>query len=253
MEDTVTLALGGSVPLRRFAVALDRLTQVLQQLASEAGAQIDWVIAGLDYSSAIATVAGRPLDPASEALLPRVVSDFGEAGEAVAYGRPTSTSQRTMELLLEITKLIGDGVDEVRFETAEKEAVVRAGDELSRTTAKREPSQDRGTVIGRVQTLQGRGQLRFTLYDLAHDRAVSCWLSSGQEELMRGAWGHLVEVEGLVSRDSVTFMPLSVRRVTDVRIFEDPGPDAWRSARGAVQAPDAPPAEHVIRQLRDAW
>lgn len=253
MGDTVTLALGGSVPLSGFAAALDRLTKVLQQLSSEAGAHIDWVIAGLDYSSAIATVAGRPLDDASEALLPQVVSDFGEAGEAIAYGRPTTTSQRTLELLLEITALIGDGVDEVRFETAEKEAVVRAGDQLAHTTAKPAPSRDRGTVVGRVQTLLGRGQLRFTLYDLAHDRAVSCWLSSGQEELMRGAWGHLVEVEGLVSRDPMTNVPFSIRRVTSVRIFDDPTPDAWRSARGAVQAPDAPPAEDVIRQLRDAW
>lgn len=157
------------------------------------------------------------------------------------------------ELLLEITGLIGDGVDEVRFETAEKEAVVRAGDELPRAAAKPEPSKDRGTLVGRVQTLQGRGQLRFTLYDLAHDRAVSCWLSSGQQELMRGAWGHLVEVEGLVSWDPVTNMPLSVRRVTDVRIFDEPVPDAWLLARGAVQAPTAPPAEQVIRQLRDVW
>jgi len=253
VEDTVTLALGGSVPLRRFAVALDRLTKLLHELASDAGAHVDWVIAGLDYSSAVATVAGRPLDTASEELLPRVVSDFGEAAEAVAYGRSTTTSQRTMELLLDITGLIGDGVDEVRFETAEKEAVVRAGDQPSHATTKPEPSKDRGTVIGRVQILHGRGQLRFTLYDLAHDRAVSCWLSSGQEELMRGAWGHLVEVEGLVSRDRATNTPLSVRQVTDVRMFDEPAADAWLSARGAVKAPNAPPAEEVIRQGRDAW
>lgn len=156
--------------------------------------------------------------------MPKVVSEFGEAGEAIAYGRPSTTSPRTMELLLEITGLLGDGIDEIRFETSEKEAVIRPGDELPSATAKPEPSMDRGTVVGRVQTLQGRGQLRFTLYDLAHDRAVSCWLSPGQEEQMRGMWGHLVEVEGVVSRDPVTNLPLSVRKVTDVRIFDEARP-----------------------------
>lgn len=252
MDDTVTLALGGSVPLRGFATALDRLTKVLQQLSSEAGARIEWVVAGLDYSSAIASVAGRPLDTDSEALVPTVVRDFGEAGEAIAYGRPSASSTKTLQLLREIADLLGGGVDEVRFETADREAVIRAGDTLA-PVEKPEPSKDRGTVVGRVQTLQGRGQLRFTLYDLAHDRAVSCWLRAGQEELMRGAWGHLVEVEGIVSRDPFTNVPLSVRHVTAVRLFDDPPPTAWLAARGAARSPGSPPAEEVIRDLRDSW
>lgn len=252
MDDTVTLALGGTVPLRGFAMALERLTGVLHQLSNEAGARVEWVVAGLDYSSAIATVAGRPLDELSEALVPRVVSQYGEAGEAVAYGRSTSVSSRSLQLLREIVQLIGDDVDEVRFETADREAVIRRGD-VPIGAPRPIPIRDRGTVVGRVQTLQARGQLRFTVYDLAHDRAVSCYLRQGQEELMRGAWAHLVEVEGLVSRDPVTNVPLTVRQVTNVTIFEDPPPDAWLAARGAVRAPEAPAAEDVIRKLRDAW
>lgn len=254
MDDTVTLALGGgSVALREFAMALDRMNRALQQLASDAGARIDWVVAGLDYSSAIATVVGRPLDEASEALLPKVVDGFGAAGEAIAYGRPATASQKTMVLLRQITALLGDGVDEVRFETSTREAVVRVGEQAAGELVTSEPGRDHGTVVGRVQTLQGRGRLRFTLYDLANDRAVSCWLAAGQEELMRGAWGRLVEVVGVVWRDAATNVPLSVRQVTDLNILSEPEPEAWLSARGAVTAPGSPSAEQVIRQLRDAW
>lgn len=72
--------------------------------------------------------------------------------------------------------------------------------------------------------------------------AVSCWLSTGQEELMRDAWGHLVEVEGTVSGDPETNAPLAVRRVTDVRLFfDDPLSDRWLSARGAARSPDSRP------------
>ncbi len=254
MDDTVTLALGGgAVPLREFAMALDRMNRALQQLASDAGARIDWVVAGLDYSSAIATIVGRPLDQASEALVAKVVDGFGAAGEAVAYGRPATASPKTIELLRQITAVLGEGIDEVRFETATREAVVRAGEQPAGELVASEPSRDRGTVVGRVQTLQGRGRLRFTLYDLANDRAVSCWLSTGQEELMRGAWGRLVEVAGVVWRDATTNVPLSVRQVTDLNVLSEPAPEAWLSARGAVRAPGSPAAEQVIRQLRDAW
>jgi hypothetical protein len=253
VDDTVTLALGGSVPLRGFATALDRLTKALTQLSTDAGARVDWVISGLDYSSAIATVAGRSLDEASEPLIPSIVRDFGGAGESLAYGRPTAVSKRALQFLQDIAGLIGDdGIDEVRFETADVEAVIRSGDAAAAPT-RREPSRDRGTVVGRVQTLQARGHLRFTLYDLAHDRAVSCWLQPGQEELMRDAWGHLVEVEGLVSRDPLTNVPLSVRQVTDIRLFGEPSSSAWLSARGAARSSGEAPAEDVIRQLRDAW
>lgn len=252
MDDTVTLALGGSVPLRGFASALERLTKVLTQLSSDAGARVDWVISGLDFSSAIATVAGRALDEASEPLIPSIVRDFGGAGESLAYGRPTAVSQRALQFLQDIAGLIGDDIDEVRFETADVEAIIRSGDSAA-APARHEPSRDRGTVVGRVQTLQARGHLRFTLYDLAHDRAVSCWLQPGQEELMRDAWGHLVEVEGLVSRDPHTNAPLSVRQVTDIRLFGEPSSSAWLSARGAARSPGEAPAEDVIRQLRDAW
>ena len=250
-EDSVTLALGGTVPVRGFATAIDRLAKALAQLSADEGARIEWVLSGLDFGSATATTTGRPSDAESEPLVSRVVAGFAEASEAVAYGRPTRRSQRTLQLLQEIADLIGDGIDEVRFETADREVVITATED-GRTRTRAEAAKDRGTVVGRVQTLQGRGQLRFTLYDLTYDRAVACYLQPDQQELMRGAWGHLVEVEGVVSRDPVTNVPLAVRQVTNVQLFPEPDPEGYLTARGAVRAPGSPPGEDVIRRLRDA-
>ena len=42
-----------------------------------------------------------------------------------------------------------------------------------------------GAIEGRVQSLSQRKGLRFTLYYQEFDRAVSCYLSEGQEERMR--------------------------------------------------------------------
>lgn len=196
---------------------------------------------------------GRPSPrKASEPLaVPSIINRYIEAGETIAYGKPSNASQRALGFLADIAKLIGNEVNEIRFETAEREAVVsgQAGRALLPTA---QPSRDRGTVVGRVQTLQGRGQPRFTLYDHVHDRAVSCYLRAGQEELMRGAWGHLVEVDGVVSRDPVTNLPLSVRQVEEVTIFKDPDPEGYLRARGAVAGSGDEPAEAVIRRLRDA-
>lgn len=249
--ETATIALGGTVPLGSFAKALDRFTKVLDQLTAEADAHVEWLVAGLDYGSAVATAAGHPLDEASEPLVPTIINRYVEAGEAIAYGRTSGASQRALGFLADIAKLIGNEVNDVRFESADREAVVSGpmGRALLPTA---QPSKDRGTVIGRVQTLQGRGQPRFTLYDHVHDRAVSCYLRAGQEELMRGAWGHLVEVEGVVSRDPVTNLPLSVRQVEKLTIFEEPDPEAYLRARGAVAGSGDEPAEAVIRRLRDA-
>ena len=111
-----------------------------------------------------------------------------------------------------------------------------------------------GTVTGRVQTLQARGSLRFTLYDLVHDKAISCFLRPGAEDLMRGAWGNVVEVTGLVTRDAVTDRPRSVRDVIDIqRVNVDYSPGKFMEAEGVLTpVPEALSSEAIIRNLRDA-
>ena len=111
-----------------------------------------------------------------------------------------------------------------------------------------------GGVEGRVQTLTSRGSLRFTLYDLFYDRAVSCYLSEGREDLMRDAWGRYVLVEGMVYRDPVGGRPTSVRRVTGDTILTEPEPGrSYVDARGALrQDASGLSPEEAIRRVRDA-
>ncbi len=255
--DSVTLALGGTVSLTAFASAVRSLQELMGGLTAEVSpdARIDWVLAGLDYGSAITTVQAVPFDERSETFVPRVVDAYLETAEAVAYDQPTVRSSRILQLVSEITGLIDDGVDEVRFETAQREAVFFEARRDAKPALKpvSKPARALGSIRGRVQTLHARGGWRFTLYDAVSDKAVSCYLGSGQEEMMRGIWGHLAEVEGVVSRDPVTDRPLSVRQVSSIVVIDEGDRDGFRRARGVVSSPaDAPASEAVIRKLRDA-
>jgi len=71
---------------------------------------------------------------------------------------------------------------------------------------------------------------------------------------MRGAWGNVVEVTGLVVRDPITDRRRSVRDVIDVRpTTVDHSPGRFMEPEGVLTpVPGAPSSEAIIRNLRDA-
>lgn len=91
-----------------------------------------------------------------------------------------------------------------------------------------------GAVTGRIQTLTSRNSLRFVVYDHLHDRAVSCYLVEGGQDMMREMWDRVATVEGWVSRDPESGRPLTVRRVSNVKALSEAEPDAYKRARGAL-------------------
>ena len=110
-----------------------------------------------------------------------------------------------------------------------------------------------GAIEGVVQTLSSRRGLRFTLYDSAYDKAVSCYLEQGREDMMRNVWGRRAVIEGRVTRDPETGRPLSIRRVAAVEVVPDYPPGSYRLARGIIPLrPDDPSPEEAIRRVRDA-
>ena len=110
-----------------------------------------------------------------------------------------------------------------------------------------------GAIAGRVQTLGDHADLRFNLYDTLFDRAVACYLTPGQEEIMRDAWGERARVSGRITREGSTGRPLSIRNIVAVDILQDAEPGSYRQARGAVpRPPGALLPEDAIRRLRDA-
>ena len=109
-----------------------------------------------------------------------------------------------------------------------------------------------GSVRGRVEMISQRNTLRFSIYELLNDRAVSCYPHPDYADVMREAWGRIADVTGTITRDAATGRPVSIRRVTRVDVVEDEGePDGYLRARGAIKT--AEPAEQAFRALADRW
>ncbi len=253
-NDTMTLVVSGDLSLKSFAAAVARFEALVRQLTLENApkSEITWAIDDLQRSSAITAVRGRG-DPRHVEL---VVDAFLDVGRSLEARERIRHSQGVAKEAERLARVIKDEVESIRFETSEAEAVV-----LPESAAELAPgaSFDRfgpgayGAVTGRVQTLSNRGGLRFTLYDLLHDKAVSCYLLEGSEEQMRDAWGRPAVVEGWVRRDAITGRPLTVRRIARVQVLPEAELGAYIQARGAGAPFDGDLSpEDAIRRVRDA-
>lgn len=87
--------------------------------------------------------------------------------------------------------------------------------------------------------------------DLVHDKAVTCYLRPGHEEIMRDLWGELVTVHGRVRREAETGRRMTIRDVRRIEPLPEGDRGSWTRARGVRE--DALPAEDRIRRIRDAW
>ena len=72
-SETITFAVNGSISLERFAVAMRRFTDLVDALNREVGAagEVDWLLDGLEYGSAIATVGPCQKKPTTTKCWPR--------------------------------------------------------------------------------------------------------------------------------------------------------------------------------------
>ncbi len=258
MSDTVTLALQGTISLAEFSTAVTRFNALVTALAVETKVEgVIWQIDGLEYSSAITTARGVPENGTKPEEIDRVVRAYLEVGQALERGEtipyPPTVSKEAQDLA---GLLRGSAIEAIRFETAESDAIVREPTTtvpVSVPSVSVEREEAYGAVTGRVQTLSNRNSLRFTLYDLIWDRAVSCYLVAGRESMMRQVWGHVATVEGWVSRDPKTGRPLTVRRVSNVTALAEVEPQGYIKARGALPRKEGGPLPEVLtRRLRDA-
>jgi hypothetical protein len=150
------------------------------------------------------------------------------------------------------------------LETAEREAVITSRPSRKRqkgalalatvATTATEPAQQNcaafGAIEGTVQTLTSRHGLRFTIYDSLNDRAVSCYLEPGHEDIMREVWGKRAIIQGWITRDLIDGHPLAVRHITDVTPITTEGD--YTKARAILPlGPDDPSPVGAIRRLRD--
>ena len=142
----------------------------------------------------------------------------------------------------------------MRFENGRADVTVRYDRDAASPDVSGAQTTALGAVEGLVQTLSNRGGLRFILYDLVFDKAVSCYLDPGREDVMIDAWGQRAIVEGDVSRSTADGRPLTIRSVSRVSLVDDPPADSYLRARGAVPLrTGAPMPEETIRKIRDAF
>lgn len=256
--DTLTIILADEVSLDDFAKAITNFGKLVKGLSADIGGEdLYWVVADLEISSAIATVKGI----GDITRVERVVRAYPDVGDAIRKNTLSSYSKPVQEAALNLRQILGKRVKSIRFETAEREVIIQAaktGEGISQPNEQQSipvtplsPSAAYGSLHGRIQTLTSRGGLRFTLYDLLYDKAVSCYLKEDYEEIMRNAWGKLALVTGWISRDPVSGRPLSIRQVDSVDIQAEEFND-YREARAASPPLSKLSPEDAIRKLRDA-
>jgi hypothetical protein len=258
-HDTVTIALGGeNIRLDDFADAIRHFAGLIRAMGEEvaSGVQIVWTIDELERGSALATVRGTPASPDEMPSVENVVRAYARLGQALENNEPIPYSPQVQSHVIDLTEILRrKHVENLRFETAEEESVItQPAGPVPATPALviPGPAVAHGAVEGVVQTLSNRGSLRFTLFDIINDRAVSCYLEEGNEAVMRNAWGKRAVIEGQVRRDPTSDRPITIRKVSKVTVLSEDAPDAYRRARGVTPAESGLSAEDAIRRLRDA-
>jgi hypothetical protein len=249
--------LQGDVSLDDYSKALTALAQLVHALEAQVagGGKIDWIVEELEAGSATSMARGAPLTDDAPPLIEQIVEEYTRVGTAAKRGTLTDYPPAVRLPTQQITGILNGKVKSVRFETDidDVEIYVPAETAPSAIKAGDVVAVSYGAVRGRVETLSRHGGLRFTLFDLLTNRAITCYMQPGHEEIMRDSWGKLVSVEGLVRRDPFSGQPSTIRQVTRIEPIPEGEPGAWRKAIGSIPHRDgALSAEEAVRRGRDA-
>lgn len=257
-DNTVTLTLNGDVPLEDFAKAIASLNDLVRALSEESGGTLDWIIQDLQVSSATATIGAIGGD---KAQIQKVIHDYAEVGAALENNRAIPFPKRVIAAARSILSVNSSRVPSIAFDTSARTSVVLTNPQAARvlefpqrmqSVVIEDASPAYGAIQGRIQTLTSRGGLRFTLFDLLNDKAVNCYFTEGKQETIRGLWGKLATVEGLITRDPFNGRPISIRQVEDIQILPEPiGRYDYQLAGGIAPSTNGLSPEEAIRRARD--
>lgn len=254
-KDTITFTLNGDVTLDDFSVAVTEFQKLINGLKEDIAPKkkIEWRIIGLEAGSATATTQGIVEEEKDLSEVEEIVEACMDVGRCVQQKRPLSYPTTVQNAARKFFGLVNGRISSARFENIETDVEIFSKPKMAeRLTLTEQLKANLGAIRGRIQSISNRGQLRFALYDLIDDRAVSCYLAFGSEEIMRNAWGKIAMVEGMVRRDPETGRATTVRGVKEIRIIRECQPGEWREALGAAPnflGDDLP--EDVIRRARD--
>jgi hypothetical protein len=269
--DNLTIALDGEVHLEQFSRTIRSFYHLVKALSEEIGKpDLDWIIDDLQVSSAIAT-ARAPSDPQAAEQVVNAYADIGSAFQSNTAPRQVY-SPRVRTASARVVSIRDERITAIRFETPVRESIVRIspGQVIAFPTSTFRavipalesahpeplifvPAPSLGAIQGRVQVLSNRGGLRFTLYDLLYDKAIGCYVSEGQQELLRDIWGKIAIIEGMITRDPVNGRPLSIRQISNITPLPEPYTRReYQEARGAAPSLTGLSPEEAVRRVRDA-
>ncbi len=246
---TLTIALGGEVPLDLFAETLQRFRRLIDLLTVEVSrdAAITWVVDDLSASSAIVTIRGV----AEQAkAVERVARAYSAVGQSLERGHVIPYSPAIGQVAESITQVLNGQITSIQFEALSEVTTLTSGVSIDQAAGLLGAH---GSVEGRIETLTSRRRLSFTLYDSLRDRAISCHLRPDQVELVRDAWSRRAIVKGWIRRDPTSGRPVQINPVRSIELLPEVERGSYRRARAVGQPePGDPSPEALIRRLRDA-
>lgn len=254
-KNTATLALNGEVGLREFAKAVAAFSVLMRSLSAETsnGVKTRWLVHSLDVSSAIATVRGVAENANGEDSIERAIDAYEEVGRAAQDHKVIPYGDKVRRSVSRIESLLNGKILSVRFETEGSDSEIFSPSTRFGNGKKAIPEIVNGAAEGRIQSMSSRGGLRFTLYDVVDDHAISCYLNPGSEDRMRDAWGKFAVVEGTIRRNPITGLITTIRDVSQIDIVDDDHAGGWREAMGCAPATEnSISPEEAIRRMRDA-
>jgi len=251
-DDTLTIKLNGTIDAGDFAEAMRRFNKFVRALSTEVDrkAKITLDVEDLQVGSTLVSTHIAAPEPQ---IVVGTVQSYHDTTQLIARHLPLEGHTKSVQ---HWGRMIGDlprlrSIESVRLESVLGEALL-VREEIQVDKAPVTLRYSMGALRGRVETLSRRRGLRFVLYDLLNDTPVSCYLSVGQEELMRDAWGRLVLVHGNVGRDAEQWRPEVMRQITDVTILKEVEPESYLGLRGRWKVPAGGlEPEKRIRSMRD--
>lgn len=251
---TIAFSIEGDVDIETLATAAAGLHELVSALQADhaPNSNLTWRVGDLRAGSARISLEAREASPQAREIVER----YDAIAADLSADRPLEASaavRRPIRKLARLTKR--KGVQSVTFATAETNRTVRR---LGTRAAKSDAAtySEVGSVEGEVVSVSRRNGLRMTLLDDIDDRTIRCRLRPEQAESAIEAWQlGFARVSGLIICQSSSGHPIEVRDVTQIESFSDDDEhwdEDWKAARGSIAwGPDDPPAEVLIRRLRD--
>jgi hypothetical protein len=257
----ITLKLSGNVTLSLFVEALSSLNDLLAAAGEEVGAPpIEWVVQDLEVGSTIATVQGVGESPE---VISQVTGAALRAAMAFETRDPELADLPSVSMVRSLTTVLDGVVPELSLSSGELAVVISSEDldpsinepllDVDADSSLPERVSAIGSLTGIVQMVSHARDVRFSIRDERSGRILKSYVSADQTENLRAAWDKRAVVEGLITRDARSGVPVALADVRRISLAREVPAGAFMRARGILRVEgDMEPPEETIRRLRNA-